>query len=170
MTYVTAVLLLSLVSLGGTTLLATSAAANPIVQPGPNGPNPSVKHIDGEDQTAWICDTTAYQPYQSGPGGRGSVIHAGMDLNCNVTVSSIYFYICVQLSKNNSTWSNQGGTCGWRLGDPDVGVVSYAEADWTCIGANGWYYRTQGYTQKTFPDGTVSDSPVHTSSPYYAIC
>lgn len=146
---------------------AQAAAANP---PHP-GPVTSGAAVEGASpSSAWVCTTTAYQPYKSGSGGPGAVIHAGMDLNCNVIVTGIWFYVCVQVSNNNSTWWDQQGTCGWRVGGPSQGQVSYAEADWTCIGNNGWYYRTRGYSEKTFPNGVVSNSPMKYSPSIFENC
>lgn len=104
--------------------------------------------------SAWICYTYADRPtrYYDDIVGR-------MTMDCNVGVTNVWFYTGIQVSGDGVNWSDQGGTFGWRFATSGPTTYAAASPTWHCIGTNPWFYRTIGYSEKTFPGGVVSYSP-----------
>ncbi|MBA2724616.1 MAG: hypothetical protein H0U53_01385 [Actinobacteria bacterium] len=143
-------------------------AAEKAPKPKPHDGGPSV--LEESDTGTVIqahqgCITTANTPTL-----QFNAIVGTLEIDCNVAVTDVWFYGCMQVSPDDQTWWNQDGTCGWRFSTD--GPTAYADAtlQWNCIGSNPWYYRTSGYSEKRFPNGQVSLSPWKYSPSWFALC
>lgn len=111
------------------------------------------------------CYTNAYTPsYRAEAPG---TIISDADMSCNVTVTNVNIRLCIQVSNDASTWSDQ--TCSDNRVSGGVSNHS-ARGYWTCSATNLWYYRTSAYSTKTFDTGETSSSPWKYSAPLLAYC
>jgi hypothetical protein len=145
-----------------------AAQNSPRPKPHENGPSvieDSDVDTDPVIQVHQGCITTANRPTL-----QFNAIVGTLEIDCNVAVTDVWFYGCIQVSADSQSWWNQGGTCGWRFSTDGPTAWANATLQWNCTGSNPWYYRTSGYSEKRFPDGQVSLSPWKYSTSWFAFC